>query len=469
MTHIIRQHYLHVDLNGTEADGLTLQNRLADLCHQRLIPAIERALNRCAPSDGHLIIERLDIDAGTLTLQQVEHDMAALVEQALEESLRAQSPPTEAAPTKILVNGTRKTVQQSVHEAFVYFLKTGSLPWSFRLTAGKTLEQTLLDSWATEPNSANQSTENYGLRAVLTSATARQRLTRQFSPHLLRRLLSRISPVGKTEIDPILTFLNDSRADPDTVFRFGRLLWGTAFAHAAAGAEPTEKQLVEATWQAMSVPTSSGTLANELHRHWPGVLKSGVHQAEKAPEPATDTQQSGNETESGGQLDTEDGLYIDNAGLVLLHPFLPRFFEGLGIADEHQLSQVNRALCLLHFLATGQPTAPEHELLLPKLLCNISLETPADADVALTGAEVDEAIALLNAVIGHWEALRGTSPDALRGTFLVRPGKLSLRSDGDWLLQIEPGAYDILLDQLPWGISMIKLPWMERLLRVEWR
>ena len=470
MTHIVRQHYLHVDLNGTEADGMALQNRLAELCHQRLIPAIERALDRCAPSDGHLIIERLDIDAGTLTLGQAEHDMAALVEQALEESLRAQS--AEAVPTQLSGIGTRKTVQQAVHEAFIYFLKTGNLPWSFRLSAGKTLEQTLLDVWPTEPNAdAKRHVESADLRAVLTSVTARQRLTRQFSPRLLRRLLARISPVDKTEIDPILTFLNDSRADPNAVFLFGRLLWETAFAHAAAGAEPTEKQLVRTTWRAMPALTvASGTLANELERYWPGVLKLGVHQAENvAPEPETDFQQSGNETELGGQLDVEDGLHVNNAGLVLLHPFLPRFFETLGIADEHQLSQANRALCLLHFLATGQPTAPEHELLLPKLLFNIPLETPVDADVALTEAEIDEATALLNAVISHWGALRGTSPDALRGTFLIRPGKLSLRSDGDWMLQVEPGAYDILLDQLPWSISMIKLPWMKRLLRVEWR
>ena len=71
-------------------------------------------------------------------------------------------------------------------------------------------------------------------------------------------------------------------------------------------------------------------------------------------------------------------------------------------------------------------------------------------------------------MIQHWTALRSTSPDALRGTFLARPGKLSRRPDGDWLLQVEPLSYDILLDQLPWGISMIQLPWMPQMLRVEW-
>jgi hypothetical protein len=148
---------------------------------------------------------------------------------------------------------------------------------------------------------------------------------------------------------------------------------------------------------------------------------------------------------------------------------LPQFFAALGIAVEDTLLQPERALCLLHFLATGQPIAPEHELILPKILCNIALDTPVESDLQLTDAEKEEAVALLEAVIRHWDALRNTSPDGLRGTFLLRPGKVSLRNDGDWLLQVETKAYDILLDQLPWGIAVIKLPWMEKKVWVEWR
>jgi hypothetical protein len=163
-----------------------------------------------------------------------------------------------------------------------------------------------------------------------------------------------------------------------------------------------------------------------------------------------------------------EGVYVECAGLVLLHPFLPRFFEALGIAADGKILQPERALCLLHYLATGQDIAPEYALILPKLLCNVPLETPAEVDVGLTAAEMEESTALLEAVIGHWDALRSTSPDGLRGTFLVRPGKLSERNDGDHLLQVETQSFDILLDRLPWGIGVIKLPWMEKMLWVEW-
>jgi hypothetical protein len=177
---------------------------------------------------------------------------------------------------------------------------------------------------------------------------------------------------------------------------------------------------------------------------------------------------SGEAPDARGQTLAAEGIYVRNAGMVILHPFLPRFFETLGIAAEDKLLQPERALWLLHFLTTGQLTAPEYELMLPKILCTVPLETPVESDVVLTETEQREANTLLEAVIRHWKALKSTSPDGLRGTFLVRHGKVSPR-DGDWLLQVEAKTWDVLLDQLPWGISVIRLPWMNPVLWVEWR
>jgi len=161
-------------------------------------------------------------------------------------------------------------------------------------------------------------------------------------------------------------------------------------------------------------------------------------------------------------------IYIDNAGLVILHPFLSQFFEALGIAFNEKIVQPERALGLLHYLVTGQTQRPEYELVLAKILCNVPISTPIDAEFEIEEKELNESSALLNAVIAHWDALRNTSQDGLRGTFLVRPGKLTLKDDGDWQLQVESRTFDILLEHLPWGISLIKLPWMKQMLQVEW-
>ena len=168
-----------------------------------------------------------------------------------------------------------------------------------------------------------------------------------------------------------------------------------------------------------------------------------------------------------GHPDKTTGLYIDHAGLVLLHPFLPQLFRGVGIADGEELLMPNRALCLLHFLATGEWNAPEYELPLMKVLCGLPLEFVAEPEEPWRPEEDEEVTALLSAVIRHWEALKNTSPEGLREAFLKRSGKLSF-SGGEWWLQVESKSYDILLDRLPWGISMIQLPWMPEMLRVEW-
>lgn len=614
--HIIRQQYLNIELNGSESDGLALQRSLPGLCQHWLTPAIERALERCAPPAGILCIERLEIDVGTIKTERLDHDLAKAVAEALEKSLRDLVPTGAPPPDIVSGNVQYKTVHHSINETFIYFLTTGSLPWSFRLPEGVTLEQVILGNWREAAKLGNSSgAANDAVLAVLASATIRKRLIRQFSPVFLEALLSMLSPVGKTVMDEALQFLRGSDEPPAATKQFEQHLWETAFAKVAAREIFTSTKLVGETWDGLPLtaaghaalanvldrcrpamtnkalattkqnigaeagPTSHGkpgppsriepapqsrtapeqvnhsehgpqnpvepeppshagsappnrikpkprrhiepeslnqpeprppSLAENKHRHHtqprsPGSVEPGMqrhieldpqNQPEPRPSspveqnPQSHDQQSHDQPDSPNCVEPESqnhvmsrktpinsslhpeagaGIHIENAGLVLLHPFLPRFFEALDIVAEDKLLQPERALCLLHFLTTGQLSVPEYDLVLPKILCNVPLLSPVESNVTLTATEQEEAVALLQAVVRHWEALRNTSPDGLRGTFLLRPGKVSLRDDGDWLLQVASKTCDILLDQLPWGISMTKLPWMESMIWVEWR
>jgi hypothetical protein len=71
-------------------------------------------------------------------------------------------------------------------------------------------------------------------------------------------------------------------------------------------------------------------------------------------------------------------------------------------------------------------------------------------------------------MIAHWKIIGTTSLAGLRETFLQREGHLS-HDDEKWQLHVEPRTFDMLLDHLPWGYQLLKFPWMERPLHVEWR
>ncbi len=163
--------------------------------------------------------------------------------------------------------------------------------------------------------------------------------------------------------------------------------------------------------------------------------------------------------------------FFKNAGIVLLHPFLSNFFKKLSLLEANTFKDFHsqsKAVMLLHFLATGSTDIPEYEMTLSKFLCEMPAHMPLDRTLRITKEEKEEAHNLLVSAITHWGVLGGTSPDGLREGFLCREGKLEQEGTG-WKLHVEQKTIDILLDRLPWNLSLIKLPWMKEILKVEWR
>ncbi|WP_367391966.1 contractile injection system tape measure protein [Lewinella sp. LCG006] len=166
-----------------------------------------------------------------------------------------------------------------------------------------------------------------------------------------------------------------------------------------------------------------------------------------------------------------DGLYIDNAGLVILAPFLPRFFQQLGMVEDGSFitaSDAERAVLLLQYLATGQQKTEEHLLLFNKILCGLPLDYPVPSSIEITEEEASMVRSLLNAVLQNWDKMSNSSVDNLRASFLLREGLLKEEED-HWGLVVEPKGYDIILSFLPWTISVVHLPWMEKRVEVDWK
>jgi hypothetical protein len=160
--------------------------------------------------------------------------------------------------------------------------------------------------------------------------------------------------------------------------------------------------------------------------------------------------------------------FVSNAGLVLLHPYLPRLFAHCELYRKRRLRELPRAAALLHWLATGREEVHEFELGFAKLLLGLALDAPLAISAGLLGArEREEGDALLRAAIEHWRALKSTSVEALRLCFLQRRGALR-EDEAGWRLELEPEAFDVLLARLPWAISTLRLPWMTRPLYTDW-
>ncbi len=170
-------------------------------------------------------------------------------------------------------------------------------------------------------------------------------------------------------------------------------------------------------------------------------------------------------------ISDEEQTIVFNAGLVLVHPFLKYFFEGLNLLDKELMfksqSEAFKAVHLLQFIATGLELTEENDLPLNKILCGLDISEPVPKNVFLSEEEKEECIFLIKTVLERWEALKTTNPAALRETYLQRDGILK-RSGQSWTLVVERNTFDIMLEKLPWSYSLVKLPWCEQILYVEW-
>lgn len=178
-----------------------------------------------------------------------------------------------------------------------------------------------------------------------------------------------------------------------------------------------------------------------------------------------------------GAQDAEpkDALYIRNAGLVLLAPMLPTLFERLGLLqpDEAGVPRIageeaaSRGVHLLQYLVDGRLDRPEPELALNKLLCGLPTAHPVAPSLAPSPGDLAQCDGLLAAVMGYWPAMKNSTGDALRQTFLQREGRL-LHGPSKWTLQVQRKTVDVLVDQLPWSFSLVYHRWMTDPLHVTW-
>ena len=164
------------------------------------------------------------------------------------------------------------------------------------------------------------------------------------------------------------------------------------------------------------------------------------------------------------------GVAIPNAGLVMLNAYFVMLFERLNLVKDQAFitkeAQLN-AIHYLQYLVTGLEQTDESLLTLNKVLSGVSIATPIANGITISDTDKELMSGLLDSFIGHWNAIKNTSIDGLRGNWLIREGILKEEQD-HWELTVEKRSYDILIVQSPFSFSIIKLPWMNKPLHVNW-
>ena len=424
--HIIQTQNIEISYESLD-DAFGIQDRIAELFYERIQPKMDTMFDELFGKDHIAYIERLEIDCGVLPKKNWEEEWVDVTLRKLKEQLRQAD--------------IKKKTISDISEIFYFYLQHGSLPWNSRIKSTLQLEQELVIDHSFI----------LSLREIINQwPVASKRLAYKFSAGFRKKLSQHFIEQSGTKtriIKELIRQLDEQKIKQEIVDE-------AVLQILCSPIEFEDEKLAEIVLLKIlqQAPGNDQAIAEEIKKSRPKTME------EKS------------DKKNHSLTKENDIVYINNAGLVILHPFLPQFFEQLQFCQQGKWkdeSMQQQAAIILEYIATGIEEPEEFNLSLPKIICGIIPETVTTVDGFITDEIKETCEELLRQIITHWSALKNTGTVAFRHTFLQRNGKLSTVNDG-WLLQVEQQGVDILLDSLPWGIGTIKLPWMKEIIYTEW-
>jgi hypothetical protein len=482
--------------NPAEAFTLrTLLREQGEACEA----ALDRAFDKAVPPHEVWHLPRLALDVRIADLHGVSAgELAERIEAAVRAALAAADRPaaadvharegaraasSRASPDVPMFPPTgtaspHRSTAVEARQALRHYMATGLLPWTLAGLAPEQAQRVLAEAAVQAAESVSGGSEALnvllpGSGDTRAAVGALLRWLPLLPAVLRRRLLAAHRP--QLALSPVvrqgwLAWIDDDAID--------RIEWQALWL-AAPSDIATLRELVAQHHAVVAAPPFLPALREALEDKKPGRRAtrpaSPTIKGETAPAQTQEPPQPPKPPARQAEADTApttEPLLVPLAGLVLLHPWLPRMLAARGVLDESgkQIApaELPRACALLHALACGDAPIAEHQLPLVKLLLGRPPDAPLTAALpALSPEDREEVDALLTAVRDHWSALRGTGVDGLRLSFLQRRGLLS-RGDDAWHLRMQSEAFDMLMGMLPWRIEQLRLPWMPKPLMVEW-
>lgn len=490
--HIIQKVFVEITVSNKQK-AYDIKDDISSFLSMDVFPEIEKyidALERKFP-DQTLQIPKLEMNL-EIKNSALNTELKNTIIQHFKEELSGITEPvlsaeqeTENSSKAHLVGNTEKMIR-----TFIYFLEHGSMPWWNPDKKGiNFLEPTVFETLI----SADRFPQT--IRSVLPRQKVRNRLIHQLPDVQLAQLCRVLLKDKKKEIIPEPEVIRSipGLSPPDRM-----MIWQLLLTVVSGYSDPAKnsfqeylvqqivKLIAAETLQAEAIRKNLKTIAKvfpfikekEIEKEITEILKIRqpdlMENAKSSSETIYKKEQSlfekaVSEERIPEEAIPDDGQYVQHAGLILIHPFIKTFFEHCGLLDPRtqQLLDPELGSHLLHYIATGKTNAPEYDMVLEKFLCNIPAHQPISRHIKLSRKHKTEAKNVIESVRHNWSPMKNSSAALLQNEFFQRPGKLVV-TDYDYILTVERKTQDILLDKLAWGIGLVKLPWKEKFVYVNW-
>jgi len=479
-SHIIQKMSVRLTAGSKESHGhySEVLRKIAQQSVEQLEPVLDRV-----PADTYFHIDTLNVEVNTTEseLENLQGKIERALADKLREVLNIGERKGKAEPG---YTATKVSAEKRAEELLVHFLKTGRLAWwatpQDMAGARERMDKLSPPDWVAfmrpiirqSPSVLKRYVNQWPRKSVLVTIKkiVKERFGSESIVDLLNGLLAfdKLKRPAYRKIEGVEPGIYE-RVLGDLIIKKGEHLiaanmiqsWLQVF-----GREPNQngEQLNELKKFLNRQKLVSHGLKEVLEKTYPQKLPDDTAES-KAGEKVSENEDKFFVT------DEKESVTVQNGGIVILHSYLSRLFSRLGYLENGEFrnqSTRERAVCALHFLATGEAEFLEEELILTKFLCGWPQDEPINRYLDFSDYEREECVKLLSSVISHWKALKNTSVNGLRSSFLQREAILKKEAFG-YTLYVEEFTHDILLKRLPWSISVVKLTWMDEMLTVQWR
>lgn len=516
--HSIQKVFLEIDTNSMQMAN-SIKNNLAMFIKNELVPILEKQFNLVENVDNQIIqIEKLELSIQTNTEKnapifsnsstkielknQIEKEISKTINE-----LKSNSLPNE----KNNINFNRISAEEKEIKTLLYFIENGTKPWWIGKNDTLNYFEEINTIEFQKPYFKNE------FRKLIHQKKVQNRIINQLSNTSIAVLIGSLSKEvineKKTMKSSLIKLINNQSFEFKTSFWtgiFDILNEGKSFSlvrfYHNYSILFTSKKITFKTF----IQNIKSTLRLDLNEPECLALYEKFQMVEKAKSITQSKQQeiekqSNSDIKSNNPITEEDqnsietndtillkkesdkqnlhqetkeifdesptefkSIYVQNAGLILLHPFLKQLLKSCDVLGENNLI-VNKELAahILHYAATKKEKDFEHAMLFEKFLCGIPLQQSIQREIKIEEKHKQNTEEMLLAVVQHWSALKNTSIDILRSEFLQREGKLDC-TESNPKLTIERKTQDLLLEKIPWNINIVKIPWMEKLIYTQW-